>query len=289
MVVSNKDYVICESIGQLGNQMFEYAAAATYAFKHNKKIAMVKNCPDKNGDVYCYFRLNEVFPDIRIDLLLENEEELREVFYREEDVCFVPEFYSINYNSLLDFDEYGAPNVYIQGFRQSAKYLDRKLCQKIFKFDADLVDRLREKYGDLSNVVSINVRRQDYAREDNIFKSPSKEWIEKCISLFPGHKFLFTSDDISWCKENFVGDEFIFSDEPGVLEDLCLASLCKHNVISNGTFGWWGAFLNQNEGQTTLYNSPWFDPTKGNFADYYEDFPDIKTGPVFENMQDVQL
>jgi hypothetical protein len=69
---------------------------------------------------------------------------------------------------------------------------------------------------------------------------------------------------MKWCKENFIGDNFIFADKisdkyDNLLIDLYLPTLCKDNVISCSSFGWWGAYLNLHKGRKVFYESPWYN------------------------------
>ena len=50
--------------------------------------------------------------------------------------------------------------------------------------------------------------------------------------------------------------------EGNQFEDLCLMSLCDHNIISNSSYSWWGAYLNQNKNKKIIVPKNWFTPSK---------------------------
>ena len=71
--------------------------------------------------------------------------------------------------------------------------------------------------------------------------------------------YVIFSDDIQWCKENIremVGNrEVVFVDwnkGEQSFRDIQLMTLCKHNIIANSSFSWWGAWLNQNDNKVVI-------------------------------------
>ena len=80
--------------------------------------------------------------------------------------------------------------------------------------------------------------------------------------------YVIFSDDIQWCRENLssiIGNrEVVFVDwnkGEQSFRDIQLMTLCKHNIIANSSFSWWGAWLNQNENKVVVAPEAF---TKGN-------------------------
>ena len=87
-------------------------------------------------------------------------------------------------------------------------------------------------------------------------------YYKKAMATFDsGSVFLIISDDITWCKKHFRGENFFFVDDEPPIVDLYLQSLCTHNIISNSSFGWWGAWLNPNPEKKIVCPTPWFAPS----------------------------
>lgn len=108
-----------------------------------------------------------------------------------------------------------------------------------------------------ANAVSCHVRRGDYLKNPNMCVCTPEYYsraISKMNELVNPELYIIFSDDIPWCKEklaNMIGNrEVVFVDwnkGEQSFRDIQLMTLCKHNIIANSSFSWWGAWLNQNE------------------------------------------
>jgi len=160
---------------------------------------------------------------------------------------------------LFDFDEdyFNLPdNVVLLGTWISYKYLEhiRPLLLNEFSVRNDLNGNNRETAEKIKNTVSvsIHVRRTDKVNHPDYFVTDIN-YLNKAMAFF--HEkceapiFYVFSDDIEWCKVNLRRNNTVFvdwNDEAHAFEDLRLMSLCKHNIIAESSFSWWGAYLNKN-------------------------------------------
>lgn len=106
--------------------------------------------------------------------------------------------------------------------------------------------------------VSIHVRRGDYVNNSFYVDLMTTDYYKQAMEQFPNEKFIVFSDDIEWCKtkEIFRGCEF--SEGKTELEDMNLMAGCKHNIIANSSFSWWGAYLNPNPNKLVIYPKRWY-------------------------------
>lgn len=123
----------------------------------------------------------------------------------------------------------------------------------------------KEKIVSAECSVSVHVRRGDYMTP--MFRNHSGtipfgyyyECIKKLKNLYPQMTLFIFSDDLDFVRNNFKFDvpvEFVEGCETDE-EELFLMSLCKHNIITNSTFSWWGAWLNQNSDKKVFAPAPW--------------------------------
>ena len=150
-------------------------------------------------------------------------------------------------------------NSFFDGFFQSEKYFpNRKFIQKLFEPSDEVKSYLKNKYGDVSNYTSLHVRRTDYIQKASFHPPCSMEYYERALDMIQGNVLVF-SDDLNWCKENFLGNRFTFISGNRDYQDLFLMSMCKNNIIANSSFSWWGAYLNKNSDKVVCRPTEWFD------------------------------
>ena len=115
-----------------------------------------------------------------------------------------------------------------------------------FSFDFEKTTKVKNLADQISkqNAISIHARRVQYSHLLDLSYyieaiSIIKQSVEKPV-------FFVFSDDIEWCRNNFPNAEslnFISHDMTDEVADLWLMSLCKHHIIANSSFSWWGAWL----------------------------------------------
>lgn len=152
-------------------------------------------------------------------------------------------------------------NMYISGYFACEKYYADILCdlRKKIQFpdssnpeNEQMAERIKN-----SPSVSVHVRRGDYLNSENAAMFGNictEEYYQKAIELIkksvPNAQFYVFSDDISYVKQRFAGEEYTIVDinhGKDAFYDMWLMSLCEHNICANSTFSFWGARLNANE------------------------------------------
>ena len=163
-------------------------------------------------------------------------------------------------------------NRYVEGYFQSEKYFksirDIIISQFIIKNDlSNYSQSILKLIKANKNTCSIHVRRGDFTKKSNktIHGICDLKYYNKAIDQIKNINdetiFFIFSDDIHWCEKNltFRKGIFINSFEKRIPhEDIYLMSLCNDNIISNSTFGWWGAWLNENKNKKVIAPKRWF-------------------------------
>ncbi len=257
--------IVCFS-GGLGNQMFQYALAKCF-MKCNDRVA---------ADISSYslwskagFELPVVFPAAQLDTSTWREkiyyEKVVQLRYREPDMC--SEAYRQTDTAVLRRKQ-----GLIEGYWQSVQYVDmvRDELRRDFRFQEKNDGGLRNMTGAVKscNAVSVHIRRQDYLKSSALYGGIcTDEYYEKAIAHMLRQAadavFYFFSDDMAWVRETyrelknavFVSREMF--DDYEDWYDMWLMSCCRHNIIANSSFSWWGAWLNGSMDKQVIAPRKW--------------------------------
>ena len=233
-------YVINAQFG-LGNQMFMIAAQTAYAKHFGKDICLV-NPFDEDFNVHYRLCTKEEFEKSRNQICYIMR--YSDIFWKNEKCSTTDPLFS-----------------YFQNEHFFAPYVDQ--VREMFKFTKPLSKTAMETAEKIknNNSVSIHIRRTDYIKQRYPIMSlqyyeNGADYIQKHTNE-PIHLFVF-SDDIPWVKENFTS-KYPFTIVQGNKDtvDMHLMSLCKHNIIANSSFSWWGAWLNENPNKIVVAPDIW--------------------------------
>ena len=140
-----------------------------------------------------------------------------------------------------------------------------------FRFRRPLEGKAKEIANEVRSCesVSLHVRRGDYVNFKNVEAAMGKTdtgYFERAIAhvagRVPSPRFFVFSDDIAWCRANIRPPyQTVYLDEasagPKAAFHLELMSLCKHHIIANSTFSWWGAWLDRNPKKIVVAPRRW--------------------------------
>lgn len=248
-------FITCDLLGPgdgkhnygLCNQMFQIAALYSHAKDHKLEVTFPQIKLPSFGDytTNIFSRVNSTAIDSRA------------FSYKE-----VP----FGYHPLTP-----QPDIIYRGYMQSEKYFvhNRSLILDLFAPTKEVQEYIQEKYGPLlkTTTLSIHVRRGDYINLSQHHPTSGIEYYATAARYITDRiqvdNYVVFSDDIEYCKVLF-GDlkDITYIEREKDYIDLYLMSLCKHNIITNSTFSWWGAWLNQNPDKIVIAPQQWFGPAK---------------------------
>jgi hypothetical protein len=277
--------IIVRLTGGLGNQLFQYAMGRATSLRTGYPLYLDTRFISKNSTrVYSldkfkiagklasekdYYlmkpRNNQIY--LRLKHILKNR-------------LFPPHWrYWITYHEPVFNDammRIRGPAV-IKGYWQDERYFrdyeavirkDLVLYENPSVQQMNLMDKMRSTIS-----VSMHIRRGDYAHEQFIdrFGILRLEYYKKAMKYIQTQieepTFYVFADDMEWAKNNIDFDNVVFLDFNGLdqgVEDLQLMSSCRHHIIANSTFSWWGAWLNPDPNKIVIAPKPWFKSVNDN-------------------------
>lgn len=270
--------IIIRLIGGLGNQMFQYAAASALANRLDIELVL-----DIRG--FDNYNLREYgLSSLKIKSRIATEAELKKFpnwqrrffevlnkFVKVNSKFYIEPFFEYNkkWDTLQD-------SIHLSGYFQSEKYflnIREKLLHEFMplkKIDTNnqlIINKVLS-----CESVSLHVRRGDYVsvqKNLEIIGVCGLDYYKKAISQMRekllNPVFFVFSNDMDWARDNLLlGQDAVFvegnADSPEM--DIFIMSQCRHHIIANSSFSWWGAWLSQNKEQRVIAPSPWFESSK---------------------------
>lgn len=267
--------IIVRLMGGVGNQMFQYAAALALAERHAAVLKLDHSFlgGEQHGCTRREYALDRFAVSAepataeeiarfsgkgagilnRIGMLLRSRLGSTSVC-REHERC----------------DILQAPdNVLLEGYWQSERYFHgvEERLRKEFTYKHPFSPAHAELAGRLAviNSVAVHVRRGDYLHSpvhalcDIGYYQRSLQLIEQRV---PDAVPVFFSDDPVWTRQMFGSLKNALFVESGEADDACadlaLMSRCRHAIIANSSFSWWGAWLNSNPDKIVCAPARWF-------------------------------
>ena len=162
-------------------------------------------------------------------------------------------------HDIYDENVYACNKPYFTGYWQTEKYFTKYKDDilKFFQFKCISGENIRIA-DDMQkcNSVSLHIRRGDYLQSPNVGGLCSEEYYKSAVDIIKSkvrnpHFYIF-SNDPEW-SQNFAKKLEIeytiikHNTGPNSYQDMYLISKCRHNVLANSSFSWWGAYLNQHD------------------------------------------
>ncbi|MDO8579441.1 MAG: alpha-1,2-fucosyltransferase [bacterium] len=274
--------IIVKVVGGLGNQLFQYAFARSVSSRLKTDFKLDINPFSTFYSLHKYslqhFNVQENLSkdsDFFGFVWLRKQNKAFEVFYRHLRLKrkILP-FYYPEQTFHFDPTVFSAKNgTYFEGHWNTEKYFkdiradllkELTLKEPLSPYSQSILEKIKN-----SRAVSIHVRHGDYmtnAGTNSIWGTCSMDYynnaIKKITEREPSPHFFIFSDDYAWAVENFKSMPYpvtcVNNNADKNYEDITLMSHCKHNIIANSTFSWWGAWLNKNPEKIVIAPERWY-------------------------------
>lgn len=291
--------IIVKLKGGLANQMFQYAAARRLACICNSCLKLdlsflngaQEGCVPRTYELSNFQITAEVATPVEIArisgqkkkrirslfsrMLKSSKAELSPGIYQESCFQFDP--------AVLDLPD----NTYLDGYWQSERYFSdiKEIIHQEFTVKTELSGKNIEIASAIrgsESSVSLHVRRGDYVANQRTFEFHgvcAEKYYRNCIEALYKEVtdpcFFVFSDDPGWAEKNLRLDSpAYFMTHNGAdkgYEDLRLMSMCRHNIIANSSFSWWGAWLNTYPRKRVYCPDPWFNAPDMDTSDLIPD------------------
>ncbi|MBS0621099.1 MAG: alpha-1,2-fucosyltransferase [Verrucomicrobia bacterium] len=236
---------------QLGNNLFQIATASALAWDHG----VTAYFPDLLTNPWDNIPINREHVFMRCSMHAPSEPDQ---VWSEPDFAYHP-------------IPYEGGHLYLKGYFQSEKYFKHQRARllELFAPREDHYAYMQKKYRWLIDhpcTVGVQVRAQHEDPSGRFFIQYGKDYFGKAMAYFPDDAlYIISTNDEAYARrllpEKMKNCVFL-RDEPYYI-DLHLLTYCTHSLISNSSFGWWAAWLNQNPEKIVVSPSLWVHPGSG--------------------------
>ncbi len=272
--------IIVQLNGGMGNQMFQYATAKAIALRGKQTLKLdISFFGTVKVDTPREYELHKL--SVQDDFATSDEinaikgfkpTKLRKLRDKLLPLHAKRHIIEHNMNFIPALLQLGG-DLYLEGNWQTEKYFVdfEPEIKKVFTVkNAPNAEssKLLELVNKNQNPVSIHVRRGDYisnANAKSFHGICSPEYYNNCIGLIkskvPNPVFFIFSDEPDWAKENIKTDAETYVSYNSITDqadDLRLMYSCKHHIIANSSFSWWGAWLSNNPQKIVCCPEQWF-------------------------------
>ena len=290
--------VVIRLVGGLGNQMFQYASALGLAVRQGRTLKMevsaFEACDKRSYQLDCLkvpqdlYTGTPLFQPVshsiaarvirRIKRDVFKASALRKGVYCEPHFHFDPAFFKLSGVEIL-----------LNGYFQSPRYFESvaELLRERFQPAAALSATATDwaaKIAASPCSVSLHVRRGDYLEwpYSTLHDALDRGYYDRAANLvqrLAGERveFFLFSDEPDFIADAFAdlpGAHVVRSDPHKSWEDMFLMARCRHNIIANSSYSWWGAWLNPAQDKRVIAPARWFTPGKLAACNVLDLYPD---------------
>ncbi len=267
--------------GGLGNQMFQYSVGRALSLRYHVPLELdiswfsspMVGCTKRNFLLTAFPR---IYSAEDISFYNDCHNTRWKKFLRGIASLFSPSVpvFKQPYFAYCPQIEHITPPAYLIGYWQSEKFFSSYAedIRQDFTFP-NLPNGptifLAQKIKATPDSVALHIRRGDYVNNLQIQSTHgnlSFKYYKKALTYIKENYgktniFIF-SDDPNWVKENF----YCYGHDKTIVDlnfpqypyhEMHLMTLCKHHIIANSTFSWWGAWLAKQAG-ITIAPRKWF-------------------------------
>ncbi len=260
------------SNGRLGNQMFQIAATVGFGASLDK---FVEFSP-------VGWNHTQLFDSYHADIFKLNEKLQSTSLNLQEQRCF---WFEDN-ESQASLTRNKNANVAIDGYRQNIRYFTNSIpeIRRMFRISRKLKNRVKlellsaaSKLAADTKLIGVHVRRGDYANH------PVHDVC--CVNYFilgihyfrkmfdPNALVVIITDDKDWCKKEFENaklENYIISPFQTEHDDFVCLNICNFKVISNSTFAYWAAFLDNRFNSQVFVPKPWINDQDVDYDNFFD-------------------